>query len=104
MNYKETPLHARKDAVLITKLLQTVSNGVEFDESREGNLFKLNPFIRKNRLFVDVFFDSLTVRLFVCFYLILDIYYFGKRIRLAFLSKGMFMFHQRNFLKKSWKD
>jgi len=57
----ETPFQARKDTVLISKLLQSVSNGVEFDDSREGTLQKLNPFIRKNRLFVSVFFDNLTV-------------------------------------------
>jgi hypothetical protein len=47
--------------VLITKLLQSVSNGIEFDGSKEEYMKRLNPFIKKNRLYVNVFFDSLTV-------------------------------------------
>jgi len=46
--------------VLITKLLQSVSNGIEFDGSKEEYMKRLNPFIKKNRLYVNVFFDSLT--------------------------------------------
>jgi len=46
--------------VLITKLLQSVSNGIEFDGSKEDYMLRLNPFIKQNRLYVNVFFDSLT--------------------------------------------
>mmetsp|Transcript_19695 Transcript_19695/g.75550 ORF Transcript_19695/g.75550 Transcript_19695/m.75550 type:complete len:805 (-) Transcript_19695:72-2486(-) len=46
--------------ILISKLLQSVSNGVEFDGSKEDYTQKLNPFIKRNRLYVDVFFDNLT--------------------------------------------
>jgi len=46
--------------VLLTKLLQSVSNGVEFDGSKEDYMQRLNPFIKKNRLYVNVFFDNLT--------------------------------------------
>jgi len=38
-----------------------MSNGVEFDGTKEDYMQKLNPFIKKNRLFVDIFFDTLTV-------------------------------------------
>lgn len=48
--------------VLITKLLQSVSNGVEFDGSKEDYMLRLNPFIKRNRLYVNVFFDNLTSR------------------------------------------
>lgn len=50
----------RREAVLVTKILQTMSNGVEFDGTKEDYMQKLNPFIKKNRLFVDIFFDTLT--------------------------------------------
>lgn len=56
----KSPDKARREAVLITKILQTVSNGVEFDGSKEDYMRKLNPFIKGNRLCVTVFFDSLT--------------------------------------------
>jgi len=46
--------------VLITKLLQSVSNGIEFDGTKEDYMLRLNPFIKKNRLCVNVFFDDLT--------------------------------------------
>ena len=62
-DYTEAPDRARREAVLITKILQTVSNGVEFDGTKEDYMRKLNPFIKGNRLSVTVFFDSLTVRI-----------------------------------------
>mmetsp|Transcript_747 Transcript_747/g.1062 ORF Transcript_747/g.1062 Transcript_747/m.1062 type:complete len:541 (+) Transcript_747:2-1624(+) len=46
--------------VLITKLLQSVSNGIEFDGTKEDYMLRLNPFIKQNRLCVNVFFDQLT--------------------------------------------
>jgi hypothetical protein len=60
----ENPDRARREAVLITKILQTVSNGVEFDGSKEDYMKRLNPFIKRNRLCVTVFFDNLTVSMF----------------------------------------
>ena len=50
--------------VLISKLLQSVSNGVEFDGSKEDYMRNLNPFIHRNRLHVAIFFDKLVVCLF----------------------------------------
>lgn len=46
---------------LITKVLQAVSNGVEFDGSKEEHMQRFNPFIKQNRLHVHDFFDNLTV-------------------------------------------
>ena len=42
--------------------MQSVSNGIEFDGSKEDYMLRLNPFIKRNRLYVNVFFDNLTVR------------------------------------------
>ena len=47
--------------ILVSKLLQSVSNGVEFDGSKEDYMQNLNPFIRRNRLHVNIFFDNLAV-------------------------------------------
>jgi len=60
---KKPNLHASRAFVLITKILQSVSNGVEYDGSKEDYMQRLNPFIKRNRLYVNVFFDNLTDRL-----------------------------------------
>lgn len=46
--------------MLISKLLQSLANGVEFDGSKEDYMKKLNPFIKKNKIAVEVFFDLVT--------------------------------------------
>lgn len=45
--------------ILLTKLLQNLVNGVEFDGSKERYMTTLNPFILQNKELIATFFDRL---------------------------------------------
>eukprot|EP01101_Sappina_pedata_P003113 TRINITY_DN13331_c0_g1_i1.p1 TRINITY_DN13331_c0_g1~~TRINITY_DN13331_c0_g1_i1.p1 ORF type:complete len:155 (-),score=32.31 TRINITY_DN13331_c0_g1_i1:110-511(-) len=53
-------IQVRRTLVMITKLLQNLANGVEFDGSKEAYMKGMNSFITSNIAEVNRFFDDLT--------------------------------------------
>jgi len=54
------PKEARRGLILVSKLLQNLANGVEFDGSKEEYMKSMNHFVTSNLKNVTVFFDKLT--------------------------------------------
>jgi hypothetical protein len=59
---KEVSIEGTRALLLVAKLLQNLSNGVEFDGSKEEYMTRMNDFITKNAENTAKFLDSLTVR------------------------------------------
>ena len=59
----EVPDASRRGLILISKVLQNLSNGVEFGQ-KEEYMLPLNPFITENIPMMHRFFDRLAVRLY----------------------------------------
>lgn len=51
---------ARRGLILVSKLLQNLANGVEFDGSKEEYMKSMNHFVTSNLKGLNIFFDKLT--------------------------------------------
>ena len=54
-------MEAQRGLILISKLLQNLSNGIEFDESQEKYMSDLNKFLAEKMSVVQSFFNKLAV-------------------------------------------
>eukprot|EP00027_Filamoeba_sp_ATCC50430_P007038 CAMPEP_0168551948 /NCGR_PEP_ID=MMETSP0413-20121227/6452_1 /TAXON_ID=136452 /ORGANISM="Filamoeba nolandi, Strain NC-AS-23-1" /LENGTH=500 /DNA_ID=CAMNT_0008582523 /DNA_START=110 /DNA_END=1612 /DNA_ORIENTATION=- len=54
-------MEAQRGLILISKLLQNLSNGIEFDEAKEEYTAELNKFIHDNFTTLNGFYDKLAV-------------------------------------------
>lgn len=64
-------IETRRTLILISKLLQNLSNRIQFDGSKEEYMVSMNPFIEQNYAVVEEIFKSLVV----CFLFIILNYY-----------------------------
>ncbi|MFN3270304.1 MAG: hypothetical protein ACK42G_06950 [Candidatus Kapaibacteriota bacterium] len=54
-------MEAQRGLILISKLLQNLSNGIEFDESQEKHLADFNKFLSEKMVTIQNFFNKLAV-------------------------------------------